>query len=117
MLDFFFFLKTMLLTLVVVLLLQIEIGGKTAETHVHDWMVGSVAAGFIGNAAHGGANFLKDASFKMTKKIKEHMGAKAKKESSEIKASHFHWGWQKAKDAEIDEASENNSPLNTRDRD
>lgn len=117
MLDFFFFLKTMLLTLVVVLLLQFEVGNKTVETHVHDWMVGSVATGFIGNAAHGGANFLKDASFKVTKKIKEHMGAKAKKETSETKASRFQWGWQKANDAEIENAPENNSPISTRDQD
>lgn len=112
MLDFFFFVKTMFLTLIVVLLLQIEIGHKTVENHVHDWMAGSIAAGFLGNAAHGGANFLKDASFKVTKEIRRHLNLAHKHESSETKASHFHWSWQKAKDSDIDNAPENRSPLN-----
>ena len=47
MMDFFFFLKTMILTVIVVLLLQIEVGQKTVEKHVHDWMEGSLAAGFL----------------------------------------------------------------------
>ena len=114
MVDFFFFVKTLLLTIFVVLLLQIEVGKKTVETHVHDWMAGSVAAGFLGNAAHGGANFLKDASFKITKKIKEHIGMKQRHESPEVKASHFKWNWEKAKDSDIDDADENHSPLSDR---
>jgi hypothetical protein len=111
MLDFFFFLKTFFLTLIVVLLLQIEVGKKTVETYVHDWMVGSVAAGFLGNAAHGGAHFLKDATFKLTQKMKEHIGLMHKAEPHEVRSSHFHWGWDKVKDSQIDNAPERKSPL------
>jgi hypothetical protein len=117
MLDFFFFLKTLFLTFLIVLMLQIEIGHKTVENHVHDWMAGSIAAGFLGNAAHGGAHFLKDATFKMTQKMREHIGLMHKDESHETKSSHFHWGWQKAKDSDIDNAPENHSVLNERDAD
>lgn len=113
MLDFFFFLKTLLLTFIIVLLLQIQIGKKTVETHVHDWMVGSVAAGFLGHAAEGGAHFLKDAAFKATQTIKQNIGLKQKKESHETKSSRFRWEWSKAKDSEIDNAPEKHSPLNT----
>lgn len=113
MLDFFFFLKTLFLTFIIVLLLQIEVGKKTVETHVHDWMVGSIAAGFLGNAAHGGAHFIKDATFKMTQKMKEHIGLKHKSENHEIRSSHFHWGWDKAKDSDIDNAPETHSALSS----
>ena len=106
MLDFFFFLKTFILTLAVVLMLQIEVGNKTVETHVHDWMVGSIAAGFLGHAAHGGAHFLKDATFKMTQKIKEHIGTKTPGHVHETKSSNFKWGWEPVKDSAIDNAPE-----------
>lgn len=93
MMDFFFFVKTLLLTMVVVLLLQIQIGQKTVEMHVHDWVEGSVAAGFLGHAAHGGAHFLKDATRRLGEKMKANIGLKHHQESSETKASRFHWEW------------------------
>lgn len=95
MIDFFFFLKTFILTLIVVLCLQIEVGEKTVETQVHDWMVGSLAAGFLGHAAHGGAHMVKDATHRMAEKMKEHIGAKHDSEPAETKASHFQWNWTK----------------------
>jgi hypothetical protein len=103
MMDFFFFLKTFLLTAIVVLLLQIEVGKKTVETHVHDFVQGSLAAGFLGHAAHGGAHMVHDSAVQMTQKIKEHMGLKHKNESPEAKASRFHWGWQGSKPKESDQ--------------
>jgi hypothetical protein len=117
MLDFFFFVKTFILTLIVVLVLQVEIGNKTAETYVHDWMVGSVAAGWIGHAARGGSHFLKDAAFKMTQKMHEHIGMKEKKESSETRSSHFHWGWNKASDTDIKNSPAQKSRLNAVEQD
>jgi hypothetical protein len=95
MMDFFFFVKTLILTLFVVLLLQIEVDKKTVEGHLHDWMEGSLAAGFLGNAAHGGAHFLHDATQKISNQMKEKIGMKHQHESSETKASHFKWGWNK----------------------
>jgi hypothetical protein len=119
MVDFFFFLKTLFLTLIVVLLLQIEVDKKTVETHVHDWMVGSYASGFLGNAAHGGAHFLKDATFKLTRKMKEHIGSRHKGEDHDTKSSHFRWGWDKVKDDDIENQSEakKGTPLDDRDTD
>jgi hypothetical protein len=106
MLDFFFFIKTFILTLIVVLCLQIDVDGKTVETHVHDWMVGSLAAGFLGHAAHGGAHMIKDATHKLSEQMKANIGAKHGHENSETKASRFHWGWEKKKPAANTESPE-----------
>jgi hypothetical protein len=103
MLDFFFFMKTLFLTLLVVFLLQIEIGNKTIENHLRDSMQGSVAAGFIGHAAHGGAHFIEEGAHKLTHSIKQNITSKHKGESHETKASRFNWGWNQT--AEKSEAS------------
>src|SRR4051812_8097659 len=104
MIDFFFFLKTLALTLIVVLLLQIQIGKKTVETHIHDSMQGSFAAGFIGDAALGGAHILRDLTHNITQKIKANITHKHQAEDSETKASRFQWLWQKAPAKDKDEA-------------
>lgn len=98
MIDFFFFVKTLFLTLIVVLLLQIQVGSKTVEGHMHEWMEGSVAASFLGNAAHGGAIIIKDTTAALTKKMKSHIGFMHRHESSSTKASRMHWDWSGSDD-------------------
>lgn len=99
MMDFFFFVKTFIFTAAVVLLLQIQIGKKTVEIHVRDSVKGSIAASFIGNAAHGGALVVKDTFNQFTQRIKANMWTKKKSEKSEVKASRFQWGWEKSSKA------------------
>lgn len=100
--DFAFFLKTFLLTALAVLLLQIQINKKTVEHHIHDVMENSVAAGFIGNAAHGGALMIKDTAHRITTTIRNNIGIKQKKEKAETRASRFRWGWDKDQDKDAD---------------
>jgi hypothetical protein len=107
MIDFYFFVKTLFLTLIVVLLLQIEVDKKTVETHLHDMMEGSLAAGFLGHAAHGGAHFIHDATRTITDKMKENIGLKHKHQPTDTKASHFKWGWEKSETESTSPAHEN----------
>lgn len=97
MIDFFFFMKTLFLTLIVVLCLQIDVGGQTAEKQIHAWMQNALVTGFLSHAAHGGAHMIKDATHKLTEKMQENIGIKHGSESSETKASRFHWGWDSSK--------------------
>ena len=95
MMDFFFFMKTLVLTIIVVLLLQIEVEQKTVENHIHDYMVGSIAAGFLGHAAHGGAHIIKDGTRFVTQKMRANIGSKHRHEPNQTKASRFQWLWEK----------------------
>lgn len=109
MMDFFFFVKTLLLTVIVVLMLQIQVGKKTIEMHLHDWMENSLASGFLDHAAHGGAHFLKDAAHKLSEKMKANIGLKHKHEDTETKASRFRWEWgngSKAQNSADEDASD-----------
>jgi hypothetical protein len=69
MMDIFFFLKTLALTLIVVLLMQIQIGGKTIETRAVGWIQSSMIVSPLQEVAQGGAKLARDLTHKVAQKI------------------------------------------------
>lgn len=57
--DLFFILKSLFLTCVVILLLQIKLGDFTLEEHSMSWLRESHAASFLQEVSHGGVLVIK----------------------------------------------------------
>jgi hypothetical protein len=58
--DIFFVLKSLALTLIVVLLLQLRVGGKTLESHSMNWIHESSAVEILQSVAEGGARLIRE---------------------------------------------------------
>lgn len=68
--DFFFFAKTFVLTVVVVVIMQIEIGQRSIESHALSWIHTSPVVAPLNGAAKGAAKLLRDTYESIQKKIK-----------------------------------------------
>jgi hypothetical protein len=91
MMDILFFVKTFILTIAIVLVMQIQVGDHSLETHAMSWVQTSGAAGPLGEVARGAAKMTHDLSHKVTDLIHDHV-TKNKKEDARIKReSSFRW--------------------------
>lgn len=89
--DFFFFVKTFILTVAIVLVMQIQVGDKSLETHAMGWVQASGAAGPLSDVARGASKITHDLSHRVTDLIHDHVN-KYKKEDTRIKReSSFRW--------------------------
>jgi hypothetical protein len=87
MIDFFFFLKTLALALLVVVFTQIKVGDQSVESHMHRWIKSSSVTAPLNRVAQGAAKFVRDTSAKVTRSLQGKDG----KEGEEKKASSFRW--------------------------
>jgi hypothetical protein len=73
MMDILFFVKTFILTVAIVLVMQIQVGDRSLETHAMGWVQSSGAGGPLGEVARGAAKMVHDVSHKVTDSIHDHV--------------------------------------------
>jgi|FLYM01.1.fsa_nt_gi hypothetical protein len=92
MMDLYFFVKTFILTVALVVLLQLKIGSHSLEEQATMLFRGSLIATPLNAIAQGGAQFTRD----MISGIQEKIDGPKKnqpKEASKAKASGFKFSW------------------------
>ncbi|NJL24369.1 MAG: hypothetical protein HC902_03800 [Calothrix sp. SM1_5_4] len=90
MIDFMFFVKTFFLTVAVVLLMQIQVGDRTIETHAIGWIQNSALVSPLNTAAQGGAKMFKDLIARISGGVEKNVAKNKKEEKSS--SSSFRWG-------------------------
>jgi hypothetical protein len=91
MMDFLFFLKTFILTIAVVIVMQIQVGDRSLETHAMGWVQSSGMSAPLSDVARGAAKMTRDFTGKISAMIRDNV-SKNKKEDSRIKReSSFRW--------------------------
>lgn len=68
--DIWFFLKTFVLTVAIVIAMQIQVGGRSIENHALSWVQSSVVASPLNGVAQGAAKMIRDAATAVKKKVK-----------------------------------------------
>lgn len=86
MMDIVFFLKTFLLTIAIVLVMQIQVGEKSIETHAMNFVQSSVVVAPLNGVAKGAAKMARDLT--QTISISVHRNSKKKKEEKTSSSSH-----------------------------
>ncbi len=71
MMDFLFFVKTFVLTVAVVVVMQIQVGEKSLETHAMSWVQSSTVAQPLNNVAKGAAKLARDVTQTISSKVKK----------------------------------------------
>jgi len=84
MMDIFFFVKTFILTLAIVLVMQIQVGNRSLETHAISFVQASGLNVPLSEVARGAARVTHDLSHKVTDMIHKNVN-KNKKEDVRIK--------------------------------
>ena len=91
MMDIFFFIKTFILTIAIVLVMQVQVGDRSIETQAMSWVHSSGVGSPLGDVARGASRMTHDLSRKITGLISNHV-EKDKKEDKRIKReSSFRW--------------------------
>lgn len=91
MMDFYFFLKTLALTMAVVILMQIKVGGKSLEDQALMFFRSSMIEEPLTKMAHGGVKMARDAVKAIQDKING--ASSAREENTEQKRSGFRFNW------------------------
>lgn len=105
--EFIFFVKCFALTVAIVLVMQIQVGERTVESHAMSWVHTSALVQPMNTAARGGAKVIKDLTEKVYGSVaKNSKKEKDKKEKEEAKSSSFRWSIAKPKTAEQTAASD-----------
>ena len=68
--DIYFFLKTMALTIAIVLVMQIEVGTRTLEGHAMSWVQSSAVVAPLKTVARGASKLVKDSFASVTNSLK-----------------------------------------------
>lgn len=87
--DFLFFIKTLFLTVALVLIMQIRVGDHTIEAHALSWVKTSAVVSPLNHVARGGAKLLRD----LTQRLSNGMNSPDKKEKTQEAPSNFRWGF------------------------
>lgn len=91
MMDFLFFIKTFILTVAIVLVMQIQVGDRTLETHAMSWVQSSAVVAPLHGVARGAARVIHDISDQTHEFIHNNI-SKNKKEDARVKReSSFRW--------------------------
>lgn len=88
--DFLFFIKTILFTLIVVLLMQIQVGERTVEDHAMSWVQTSVIVSPLNGVAQGAAQAIRDLTTALYNGVRGGE-KKDKKDKKEERRSSFRW--------------------------
>lgn len=70
MMDFLFFVKTFLLTVAVVVMMQIKVSDKSIESHAMSWVQSSAVVAPLNGVAKGAAKMARDLTAMISAKIK-----------------------------------------------
>ncbi len=106
MIDFMFFVKTFLLTLVVVLAMQVRIGERSVEQHAVSFVQSSAVTMPLNQAAGGAAKLVKDLTQKISNSIHKNVAKKKPEAEDDKKKSTFRWGNEFRKESDSDNNSE-----------
>jgi hypothetical protein len=87
MFDFLFFIKTLLVTLLLVSMMQIKVGDQTIETRATMWIRSPAVTGTFGKTAQGGAKAVRDAGGWLKSQLHAQMGKWFGKDSGSGKDS------------------------------
>ena len=91
MMDFIFFAKTFALTIAIVLVMQIQIGDRSLETHAMGWVQSSAVTTPLHGVKRGAARMIHDLSHKISNVIHNNVSKHKKEDSSLKQESPFHW--------------------------
>jgi hypothetical protein len=93
--DFLFFIKLFFLTVAVVLVMQIQIGNRSLESHAIGWVQTSSVTMPLNAAAEGGAkiinDFIQHVHSAIAKNTGREHGQRKKEEKAKAHSSSFHW--------------------------
>ncbi len=81
MMNILFFVKTVIMTIALVLVLQIRVGEQSLEAHSIDWVQSSSVIAPLNSMAHGAAKFIHDVSTTARAAIEKQLNLKAKPNS------------------------------------
>lgn len=90
MMDFLFFVKTFILTVAIVLVMQIQVGNNTLESHAMTWVQSSSVAAPLNSVARGAAKMFHDVTAKIWHGVHQNVEKKEKKEAKGFFPS-FSW--------------------------
>ena len=93
MMDFYFFLKTMALTLAVVILMQIKIGNKSLEDQALMFFRSSMVEEPLTKMAHGGVKMARDAVKAIQDKINGTSSSEQEEKANQKRSSGFRFNW------------------------
>jgi hypothetical protein len=102
MMDFLFFVKTLILTLAIVMVMQIQVGQKSLETHAMSFVQSSTVAAPLHGIARGAAQVVHDLSHSVTGFI-HHNVNKNKKEDGRLRRESSIRSSHSSKDSQADE--------------
>jgi hypothetical protein len=91
MMDILFFVKTFVLTVAIVLLLQTPVGDKSLETHAMTWIQSSAVVAPLHSVARGAAKVVHELSHQVSGYIHDNVNKNKKEDSKVKKESSFHW--------------------------
>ncbi|NJM10057.1 MAG: hypothetical protein HC883_03990 [Bdellovibrionaceae bacterium] len=82
MMDLFFFIKTFILTIVLVLAMQIQVGPRTIENHAMSFVQSSVVVAPLNTIARGAAKLVRDVTQNVSARVKQNTKKNKKERSS-----------------------------------
>lgn len=91
MIDFLFFVKTLALTIVFILLMQIEVGHHTIESHAMRWAHDSYVGEVLNGVSRGAAKMVQDVSHQVSGLIHRNVNRNSKEDAHLKKESPFRW--------------------------
>lgn len=91
MMDFLFFVKTLVVCLLITLALQVKFDEMTLEAHAQKFVTSSMVVAPLQSVAHGGAKLIKDITRQIYAKINHNVKPKKEEELGSAKASSFRW--------------------------
>jgi hypothetical protein len=92
MMDLLFFAKTLFLTIALVLVMQIEVGKGSLESHTMAFVKSSAVTGSLNGVAQGGAKLVRDLSRYVTGKVNgEKLDKTTAKQEEKKSSSSFRW--------------------------
>lgn len=91
MMDLFFFIKTFILTIAVVLVMQIQVGDQSLESHAMSWVQSSPVAAPLHGVARGASKMVNDVTQRVTEVIHDNVSKNKKEDSRWKRESSFRW--------------------------
>lgn len=102
--EFFFFMKLFLLTIALVLVMQIQVGERSLESHAMGWVQTSALVQPLNSIAVGGAKVIKDLTAKISGSVSQNSGKKKKEEKKS--SSSFRWSHIRSQPDPADHAAD-----------
>ena len=89
MIDFLFFVKTFFLTIAIVLIMQIQVGSGTIETHAMSFVQSSSITAPLNMVAKGAAKMIRDVTTSISSKVKQNTKKSKKDEHRSSSSSDY----------------------------